>query len=90
MLAMMYGYEAKGHHDKTIEAAKQLSDIGTRASLPGSLLVNEFPFRTWNLSPYIVQSSYQNPVQYGISQNGYRGSAIGHLHVLAMLWRNKS
>jgi hypothetical protein len=46
LLAMTYGYEAKGHHDRTIEAAKKLSDIGTRASLPGSLLVNEFPFRT--------------------------------------------
>jgi hypothetical protein len=45
LLAMTYGYEAKGHHDKTIDAAKKLSDIGTRASLPGSLLVNEFPFR---------------------------------------------
>jgi hypothetical protein len=45
LLAMTYGYEAKGHHDKTIVAAKKLSDIGTRASLPGSLLVNEFPFR---------------------------------------------
>ena len=42
---MTYGYEAKGHHDKTIDAAKKLSDIGTRASLPGSFLVNEFPFR---------------------------------------------
>jgi len=45
LLAMTYGYDAKGHHDKTIDAAKKLSDIGTRASLPGSLLVNEFPFR---------------------------------------------
>jgi cytochrome P450 len=45
LLAMTYGYEAKGHHDKTIDAAEKLSDIGTRASLPGSLLVNEFPFR---------------------------------------------
>jgi hypothetical protein len=45
LLAMTYGYEAKGHHDRTIEAAKKLSDIGTKASLPGSLLVNEFPFR---------------------------------------------
>ena len=45
LLAMTYGYEAKGHHDTTIDAAKKLSDIGTRASLPGSLLVNEFPFR---------------------------------------------
>ncbi|KAN0109883.1 cytochrome P450 [Russula decolorans] len=44
LLAMTYGYEAKGHHDRTIEAARKLSDIGTRASLPGSLLVNEFPF----------------------------------------------
>ncbi|KAI0273085.1 cytochrome P450 [Russula aff. rugulosa BPL654] len=44
LLAMTYGYEAKGHHDKTIDAAKKLSDIGTRASLPGSFLVNEFPF----------------------------------------------
>ena len=45
LLAMTYGYEAKGHNDKTIDAAKKLSDIGTRASLPGSLLVNELPFR---------------------------------------------
>ena len=45
LLAMTYGYEAKEHNDKTIDAAKKLSDIGTRASLPGSLLVNEFPFR---------------------------------------------
>jgi hypothetical protein len=45
LLAMTYGYEAKGHHDKTIDAAKKLSNIGTRVSLPGSLLVNEFPFR---------------------------------------------
>ncbi len=45
LLAMTYGYETKGHQDKTIDAAKKLSDIGTRASLPGSLLVNEFPFR---------------------------------------------
>lgn len=45
LLAMTYGYEAKGHQDKTIDAAKKLSDIGTRASLPGSFLVNEFPFR---------------------------------------------
>jgi cytochrome P450 len=44
LLAMTYGYEAKGHHDRTIEAARKLSDLGTRASLPGSLLVNEFPF----------------------------------------------
>jgi hypothetical protein len=40
LLAMTYGYEAKWHHDKTIDAAKKLSDIGTRASLPGSLLVS--------------------------------------------------
>jgi hypothetical protein len=52
LLAMTYGYEAKGHHDRTIEAARKLSDIGTKASLPGSLLVNEFPFRKQNLSIY--------------------------------------
>lgn len=44
LLAMTYDYEAKGHHDRTIDAAKKLSDLGTRASLPGSMLVNEFPF----------------------------------------------
>jgi hypothetical protein len=44
LLAMTYGYEAKGHHDGTIDAAKKLSDLGSRASLPGSMLVNEFPF----------------------------------------------
>ncbi|KAH9994268.1 cytochrome P450 [Russula vinacea] len=44
LLAMTYGYEAKGHHDRTIDVAKKLSDLGSRASLPGSMLVNEFPF----------------------------------------------
>ena len=50
LLAMTYDYEAKGHHDRTIDAAKKLSDLGTRASLPGSMLVNEFPFCMWCLS----------------------------------------
>ncbi len=49
LLAVTYGYEAKGNRDRTIEAAKKLSDLGTKASLPGSLLVNEFPFRMWFL-----------------------------------------
>lgn len=63
LLAMTYGYEAKGHHDKTIDAAKKLSNIGTRASLPGSLLVNEFPFRKCSkTSLHIVKLSYENPV----------------------------
>ena len=67
LLAMTYGYEAKEHNDKTIDAAKKSSDIGTRASLPGSLPVNEFPFRKLNLSPYIVLPSHDNSIQYGIS-----------------------
>jgi hypothetical protein len=43
----MYGYEAGGHYDSTTEAAKKLSELGTRAALPGSLLINELPFRMW-------------------------------------------
>jgi hypothetical protein len=47
ILAVTYGYEARGHHDRMIEAAKKLTELGTRASLPGSLLINELPFRMW-------------------------------------------
>jgi hypothetical protein len=43
---MTYGYDIKGPDDKILHAGKSLSDIGTRASLPGSFLVNELPFCT--------------------------------------------
>jgi len=43
---MTYGHEVKGPDDRFLDAAKKLSDLAGRASLPGSLLVNELPFCT--------------------------------------------
>ena len=43
---MTYGHDVKGPDDRFLNAAKELSDIVCRASLPGSLLVNELPFCT--------------------------------------------
>jgi hypothetical protein len=45
LLAMTYGYEAKGLDDRMLQVANELSDLGSKISLPGSLMVNEFPFR---------------------------------------------
>jgi hypothetical protein len=42
---MTYGYDAKGPDDRILDAGKKLSDLTIRASLPGSFLVNELPFR---------------------------------------------
>jgi hypothetical protein len=42
---MTYGYEAKGLDDRMLQVANELSDLGSRTSLPGSLMVNELPFR---------------------------------------------
>lgn len=41
---MTYGLDVKGPDDKFLNAAKELSNIVCKASLPGSLLVNELPF----------------------------------------------
>lgn len=46
LLAMTYDYEVKGPDDGFLDAAEKLSDLVSRASLPGSLLVNELPFCT--------------------------------------------
>jgi len=43
---MTYGHEVKGPDDRFLDAAEKLSDLVSRASLPGSLLVNELPFCT--------------------------------------------
>lgn len=43
---MTYGHEVKGPDDKFLDAAEKLSDLVSRVSLPGSLLVNELPFCT--------------------------------------------
>jgi len=43
---MTYGHEVKGPDDRFLDAAKKLSNLACRASLPGSLLVNELPFCT--------------------------------------------
>jgi hypothetical protein len=42
---MTYGYEVKGHSDKMLNSARNLSNLGTSVVLPGALLVNELPFR---------------------------------------------
>ncbi len=46
LLAMAYGYEIKRPDDRILDAAKKQADFASRASLPGSFLVNEFPFCT--------------------------------------------
>jgi hypothetical protein len=42
---MTYGYEVKGHSDKMLTSARNLSNLGTSVVLPGASLVNELPFR---------------------------------------------
>ncbi|KAF8504886.1 cytochrome P450 [Russula emetica] len=68
MLAMTYGYEARGHHDSTIEAAKKLSDLGTRASLPGSLLINEFPFRMCTTCPRMDAMDHRSAIGHSLAE----------------------
>ena len=51
---MTYGYDIRGPDDKILDAGKKLSDIATKASLPGSFLVNELPFCTLLLSVFFI------------------------------------
>ena len=44
ILAMTYGYEVKGRHDKKLDVSKRLNDLAVVILLPGALLVNELPF----------------------------------------------
>jgi uncharacterized protein YybS (DUF2232 family) len=43
-LDMLYGYEAHGHEDRMINAAKTMNKFGIEKIAPGALLVNHLPF----------------------------------------------
>ncbi|KAI9454956.1 cytochrome P450 [Russula earlei] len=64
LLAMTYGYDAKGRDDRLIDAAKKLSELGTRSSLPGSLLVNEFRFLR-HVPEWLPWLSYKPLARFG-------------------------
>jgi len=64
LLAMTYGYEAKGLDDRMIQAANELSDLGSRTSLPGSLMVNEFPFLR-HIPEWVPWFSYKPLARFG-------------------------
>jgi hypothetical protein len=44
ILAMTYGYEAQGHEDRMIDAAKRMHKFRAEKILPGALLVNYISF----------------------------------------------
>ncbi|KAI0253746.1 cytochrome P450 [Lactifluus subvellereus] len=44
LLAIGYGYEARGRNDRKIDIARQFSDFSSAVGLPGVLLVNDLPF----------------------------------------------
>ena len=48
-MAMGFGYEVKGLHDRKVDAAKKLVDLAGKATFPGALLVNDLPFCTCSL-----------------------------------------
>lgn len=82
---MAYGYEIKGPDDRFLGAAKKLSNLVSRVSLPGSLLVNDFPLCTLLLQLFCVRRPiYRNGTKYDISLRGYPGSATNLLLELAM------
>ena len=45
VMAITYGYEVKGNHDRKLDAARELSTLTSKSALPGALLVNELPLR---------------------------------------------
>jgi len=44
---MTYGYVAREHDDRIIDAAKRMSRFGAEKLFPGALLVNYLPFRMY-------------------------------------------
>ena len=47
ILAMTYGYVAREHDDRIIDAAKRMNKFGGETLFPGALLVNYLPFRMY-------------------------------------------
>ena len=45
VLAITYGYQVKGNHDRKLYAAREMTNFFATSSLPGALLVNELPLR---------------------------------------------
>ncbi|KAH9956431.1 cytochrome P450 [Russula dissimulans] len=64
LLAMTYGYEAKGLDDRMLQVANELSDLGSKISLPGSLMVNEFPFLR-HIPEWVPWFSYKPLARFG-------------------------
>ena len=50
ILAIGYGYEARGFDDPKINDAKNLILFASKCTLPGALLVNVLPFCEYSLS----------------------------------------
>ena len=44
ILAMGYGYDAKGLDDPKVNDARNMVQFASEGTLPGALLVNDFPF----------------------------------------------
>jgi len=43
IMAVTYGYDAKGNNDQLIAIAREVKDIISEALFPGAHLVNDFP-----------------------------------------------
>jgi hypothetical protein len=43
-MSLVYGYEVKSYDDHLLAVARKMAELGG-AVLPGSILVNELPFR---------------------------------------------
>jgi hypothetical protein len=44
ILAIAYGYEVQGRHDRRVDIARRLAKLASETVLPGALLVNDLPF----------------------------------------------
>jgi hypothetical protein len=51
---MGYGYEAKEHNDRKVNAARTLMQLSSEINLPGATLVNDLPFCECSLWFWIV------------------------------------
>ena len=50
ILAMGYGYDAKGLDDPKVNDARNMVQFASERALPGALLVNDVPFCNCSLS----------------------------------------
>ena len=49
---MTYGYEVRGPDDRKVAVVKRMAKHGAATTLPGALLVNDLPFRSFPLLGY--------------------------------------